>query len=60
MIGFTAIAEHERISLNDDELEDARWFTREEYKTDLDAGRVKLPSQASIARRLIEEWLFAT
>ena len=36
------------------ELEDARWFSRQELK----AGDVlKLPSPISIARRLIEDWL---
>ncbi|MEY3465359.1 MAG: hypothetical protein RL603_957, partial [Pseudomonadota bacterium] len=35
------------------ELEDARWFTREE----LLAGAAILPPATSISRRLIERWL---
>ena len=40
--------------LNDDELEDARWFTQKELKNE---EGVRLPSEISIARRLIEDWL---
>ena len=54
MLGFTAVAETRDITLPDDELEDARWFTREELKS---GERVQLPSEISIARRLIEDWL---
>ena len=39
----------------DGELEDVRWFTREEIA----AGAAKLPPRQAIARRLIEEWLGA-
>lgn len=53
MLGFTAEATSERISLNDGELEDARWFTRKE----LESGYPKLPYRLSIARRLIDDWL---
>ena len=54
MLGFTAVAETRDITLLDDELEDARWFTRAELKS---GDRVQLPSEISIARRLIEDWL---
>ena len=54
MLGFTAVAESREIVLRDRELEAARWFTREEL---LDESKVKLPSEISIARRLIEGWL---
>jgi NAD+ diphosphatase len=54
MLGFTARAESFDITLQDDELEDARWFTRDT----LVAGRdVELPSAISIARRLVEDWI---
>ena len=58
MVGFTApwrAGEPRRI---DDELEDLRWFTREEI---LAAGREDgpfgLPPRFAIARRLLEHWL---
>ena len=56
MLGFFCKAETEAIHRNDKELEDARWFTREE----LNAGQGGLgiaPRPISIARRLIDDWL---
>lgn len=52
MLGFRARASSTAIRLNDGELEDARWFTRD----DLASGRVLLPPAASISFRLIDEW----
>lgn len=54
MVGFTATAGSREIRLQHDELEDARWFTRNEL---LERDGVALPSRISIARRLIEDWL---
>ena len=54
MLGFTAVAMNEEISIQEDEIEDARWFTRQELQ---ERKGVKLPSRISIARRLIEDWL---
>ena len=44
------------IILRDNELEDARWFTRQEIKDCLIKGSLKLPFNISIAFRLVEEW----
>ena len=44
------------ISLQDQELEDARWFTREEMVAGLKDGTLRMPSSISIAYRLIEDW----
>ncbi|MCK6369829.1 MAG: NAD(+) diphosphatase [Gammaproteobacteria bacterium] len=52
MIGFHAMATHREIRLNDGELAEARWFTREE----LGSGTIVLPPRASVAYRLIEDW----
>ena len=52
MIGFHAIAITEDIALNDGELAEARWFTRDE----LAAGAAVLPPRASVAWKLIEAW----
>lgn len=54
MLGFTARAKSREIRLQPDELEDARWFTRDEVRR---REGVELPSSISIARRLIEDWL---
>lgn len=52
MLGFTAHASHTAIDLADQELEDARWFTRAQ----LAAGEIALPTTHSISFRLIEDW----
>ena len=57
MIGFTAEAADPTIRVDDDELEDARWFTRAEVREGLAAGTFKLPSSLSISHRLVKEWL---
>lgn len=56
MVGFRAEALDDRIVLHDDELEDARWFSRADIGQGLAAGTLKLSSSISISRRLIEEW----
>jgi NAD+ diphosphatase len=56
MVGFTAEAASEAISLNDGELDDARWFTRDEIRTGLLNHTLRLPSPVSISYRLIEDW----
>jgi NAD+ diphosphatase len=61
MIGFRALADTTDITVDDDELTDARWFTAADLRAagewgDEGAG-VKLPRRDSIARRLIEGWL---
>ena len=52
MIGFHAEATTEAIRLNDGELADARWCTREQIA----AREVTLPPRTSVAFRLIETW----
>ena len=52
MLGFRAEAISTEIRLGDEELEDARWFTRAEIA----AGTSLLPFPQSIAFRLIQEW----
>jgi NAD+ diphosphatase len=52
MLGFMAHARHTQIKLNDNELEDARWFTRD----DIASGKVQCPPPISISGCLIESW----
>ncbi len=52
MVGFHARAVSRSIALNDKELADARWFTRE----DIASGRIRIPPTMSIAFHLIERW----
>lgn len=53
MLGFIAEATSSDIRLNDGELEDARWFSRDELRS----GDVGLPFRISIARRLVDHWI---
>jgi NAD+ diphosphatase len=53
MLGFTARADRATPVPHDGELEDARWFSREELRS----GTVLLPPRESISRRLIDGWL---
>ncbi len=60
MLGFVAEAEPDEPRANDEELEDARWFTRDEVGAALrgetrDAGLLLSP-RLSISRWLIERW----
>lgn len=57
MLGFRARAQGDRLRIDPDELVDARWLTRAEL---VDPGQrpVKLPNRDSIARHLIEDWLY--
>ena len=54
MLGFYAEGLSEAITLQEDELRDARWFTRDELR---DPQGFQLPRIDSIARRLIEDWM---
>ena len=55
MLGFTAHALTTVVRLNDDELEDARWFER----ADVASNATLLPPRQSISFRLIEHWFDA-
>ncbi|MDE0417011.1 MAG: NAD(+) diphosphatase [bacterium] len=55
MLGYFAVATHDDVVIDTDELAAARWFTREELVS-LPAG-VELPRRDSIARALIDAWI---
>ena len=56
MLGFEARAEYGPIVL-DDELEEARWFTRAELRENLASRGMDVPAPISIASHLIQAWL---
>ncbi|GAN80776.1 NAD(+) diphosphatase [Acidocella aminolytica] len=56
MLGFHAEGLSEDIVLQDDEMRDARWFSRTQIRDHAALG-FGLPPHDSIARRLIEDWL---
>jgi NAD+ diphosphatase len=56
MLGFHAEALSHEITIDPEELMDARWFTRAELRDPTTVG-ISLPRADSIARRLIEDWI---
>jgi NAD+ diphosphatase len=58
MLGFYAEGLTEEITIDPDELTDARWFSRAEMRNCREHGFL-LPRQDSIARRLVEDWMAA-
>jgi NAD+ diphosphatase len=62
MIGCTAKAQSSELTIDTAELEDARWFSREEIAEALEGGpnaAFQPPPRAAIARTLLERWLAA-
>ncbi|MFC6997803.1 NAD(+) diphosphatase [Rufibacter roseus] len=57
MVGFIAEAESPDLIIDPQEIDDARWFTREEVKELVAAGELSLPPALSISYRLIQDWL---
>lgn len=56
MLGFHAEGLSEEITIDAEELRDARWFSRAQIRDPAPHG-FALPRADSIARRLIEDWL---
>jgi NAD+ diphosphatase len=59
MLGFSAQAASAEIRVDEYELENACWFTREELERKLKSDVLRLPSPMSISFRLIEDWFDA-
>jgi NAD+ diphosphatase len=57
MLGFRAEAGGELdLRVDEDEIAEAHWYSREELRGALAAGEILLPPPVSIAHRLIESW----
>ena len=57
MLGFTARAKGaQRIAVDEEEIGEARWFSRADMRAAIDAGELGIAPSTSIARRLIEFW----
>ena len=57
MLGFQAMAKGgQRIAVDEEEIGEARWFSRAELRAAIDAGELGVAPTSSIARRLIEYW----
>jgi NAD+ diphosphatase len=60
MVGFVARTESTEVSVDGEEIEDARWFTRAQMKEEAEAGTLVLPGGVSISRSLVEHWYGGT
>lgn len=56
MLGFMARATSPAIQVDGEEIEEARWFSREDLRAAIEAGEVLPPAGISIAARLVERW----
>jgi NAD+ diphosphatase len=57
MLGFSAEATGDAFKVDEEELESARWMTRQDLLNSPEDETFKLPRKDSISRRLIEDWL---
>ena len=56
MVGFFGRASTTDVVVDDDELESARWFTREEIATGAESGELVTPGEFSISGSLLRAW----
>jgi NAD+ diphosphatase len=56
LVGFFARAATTEIRVDDDEISDARWFSREDLRRGSGTGSLVLPGGISISRSLVEAW----
>jgi NAD+ diphosphatase len=57
MLGFRAEATGDLdVQVDDEEIAEAHWYSRDELRAALAAEEVLLPPPVSIAHRLIESW----
>jgi len=56
MLGFFARAASTEITVDGTEITEARWFTRDQVRTEVEAGRLVIPSTISISGALLTVW----
>ena len=56
-VAVVAAGSADEMSVDGEEIAEARWFTREELRHATDEQKVLVPPRLSVARRLIEGWL---
>ncbi|MGN6753850.1 MAG: NAD(+) diphosphatase [Intrasporangium sp.] len=60
MIGFAARTSQIDLTLDPQEIAEAHWVTRDEYRARLRSRDIQTPTGISIAKRIIERWLGET
>jgi len=58
MLGFHAEARSPTLTVNTDELETAAWYHRDALLASPENATFRLPRKDSIARRLVDDWLY--
>jgi len=56
MMGYHALATETTINVDEDEISEAIWFSRDEMRAACESGELRLPPNTSISRMLIERW----
>lgn len=56
MLGFFGTAISDAITVDADEIAEARWFSRQDITDQTAAGELLLPPKVSISRWLVEKW----
>lgn len=56
MLGFFGVAKSAKITVDADEIDEARWFSRTEITEMTAAGELLLPPAVSVSRALVETW----
>ncbi len=56
MLGFRAEATGTQISVDADEIAEARWYSRDDLREAIETGELAMPPSLSISRWLIETW----
>jgi NAD+ diphosphatase len=56
MVGFLAHASGTAIAVDGVEITNARWFTRDEIRREVEAGDLVIPSTISISGALVQSW----
>ena len=56
MLGYRAQAKNNLIKVDEEEIVEAQWFTRDEFEIACQDGSLRLPPRVSIASRLIADW----
>ena len=56
MIAFTARTHAQPTTPDGEEIVDAQWFSREEFRAGAEAGELRIPPRISVAHHLIADW----
>jgi NAD+ diphosphatase len=56
MLGFVGRATSRELDVDGAEIDEARWFTRDDLRAGIETGDILIPRSVSISSSLIEHW----